>query len=324
MNNPVFIIGMPRSGTKLLRELLNQHSLISIPKSESHFIPFFIKKYSKERGHETSLSIEELYDKFINTTFYRNMNLSGISLSYKDFQSGIEGSKQWNVIFKFILKYFSEDPKSKIWGDKTPGYINYISTINRIYSGAKFVHILRDPRDYCISVNKIWNKNIYRAAHVWNETITEFSNKKLSHVNLYTVKYEDLINNPHIVLTEITNWLGVEFEESMLRLDSPSENYGDAKGMLVVKKDNSKKYLTVLNETEIRRIEEITKPSLELMGYKCTYDVKHQPINRLKLLGLKLADGYSSVHFHVREKGLFAGIKYFILLHLLSSWRKQN
>ena len=49
MNTPVnlFLFGMPRSGTKLLRELLNSHEEIFIPMAESHFIPLFYKKFGK-------------------------------------------------------------------------------------------------------------------------------------------------------------------------------------------------------------------------------------------------------------------------------------
>jgi len=42
---PLFIIGMPRSGTKLLRDLMNQNPKIGIPAAETHFIPFMIKKF---------------------------------------------------------------------------------------------------------------------------------------------------------------------------------------------------------------------------------------------------------------------------------------
>ena len=321
MNEPVFIVGMPRSGTKLLRELLNQHSFISIPKSESHFIPYFVNHFSKEGGMETVLSDEELYAQLIATPFYRNMSVSGTSLNFAEFQNGIRGSKKWSDIFRFILKHFSENPNAEIWGDKTPGYLNYIGMIYKLYPDAKFVHILRDPRDYCISVRNIWNKSMYRAAHVWNQTITEFNESTPKEINVYIVRYEELINDPRKVLTGLTDWLGLQFEESMLTLDNPSENHGAAKGMLTVKKDNSNKFLMILSEPEIRRIEEIVKPSLELMGYTCTYEIEHKPIHKLSLLGYALYDAWNSAAFHIKEKGLFSGLKYFKNLHLLSSWR---
>jgi len=58
----LFIIGMPRSGTKLLRCLLNNHNEIFIPENETLFIPYFLKKYSgkKLNAQEIDVVIEEL------------------------------------------------------------------------------------------------------------------------------------------------------------------------------------------------------------------------------------------------------------------------
>jgi len=42
---PLFILGMPRSGTKLLRDLLNRNPKIGVPTSETDFIPYLIKPF---------------------------------------------------------------------------------------------------------------------------------------------------------------------------------------------------------------------------------------------------------------------------------------
>ena len=44
---PLFIIGMPRSGTKLLRGLLNEHPRIGIPISETEFFPYWIAHWQE-------------------------------------------------------------------------------------------------------------------------------------------------------------------------------------------------------------------------------------------------------------------------------------
>ncbi|MCK5099057.1 MAG: sulfotransferase, partial [Desulfobacteraceae bacterium] len=46
-NGPLFIVGMPRSGTKLFRDLLNNHSKVGIPPNESHIIPYFYNRFDK-------------------------------------------------------------------------------------------------------------------------------------------------------------------------------------------------------------------------------------------------------------------------------------
>src|SRR4051794_28172751 len=83
MNNfqgPIFVVGMPRSGTKLLRDLLNQHSRISIPEVETHFLPLFIKKYGKDFNFNSDRK-EELFNDFYKTPFFYLITKLGYKLN---------------------------------------------------------------------------------------------------------------------------------------------------------------------------------------------------------------------------------------------------
>ena len=52
-DGPLFLVGMPRSGTKLLRGLLNEHSQIGIPLNETEFL-LFERRCVPERGNSLS------------------------------------------------------------------------------------------------------------------------------------------------------------------------------------------------------------------------------------------------------------------------------
>ena len=73
---PVFIVGMPRSGTTLMRALLNQHPRVSLALTESHFIPYFIKsfgdppplEYARQgRAFHQTVSSDRILSKSIQT-----------------------------------------------------------------------------------------------------------------------------------------------------------------------------------------------------------------------------------------------------------------
>jgi hypothetical protein len=70
---PIFIVGRPRSGTKLLRELLNQHSRISIPFWESSFIPAYAGRARTLGKLDEKKNLKTLVDWLSQTEFYREI-----------------------------------------------------------------------------------------------------------------------------------------------------------------------------------------------------------------------------------------------------------
>ena len=104
LRGPLFIAGMPRSGTKLLRDLLNQHSEISIPEVETHFIPLFIKKFSKQLIFNEE-NKKQLVDDLLNTSFYWNMKNKGYSIS-EEFNNKLKKVINWEQFIFLILELF--------------------------------------------------------------------------------------------------------------------------------------------------------------------------------------------------------------------------
>ena len=69
---PVFIIGMPRSGTKLLRDVLNRNAKVAIMEIESHFIPYMVHVFG-DPPEFGSGGMNSFIHTFKRTTFYLNM-----------------------------------------------------------------------------------------------------------------------------------------------------------------------------------------------------------------------------------------------------------
>ena len=68
--SPVFIIGMPRSGTKLLRELLNSHSRIEIPSGETEFLPYWVSNWSKYGDLSNFQTFRQFYETIIALPYF--------------------------------------------------------------------------------------------------------------------------------------------------------------------------------------------------------------------------------------------------------------
>jgi len=323
-SGPVFIFGMPRSGTKLLRDLLNRNEKISIPVAESHFIPYFVNKY----GFDFDLSLEEnrkrIYKEFINTSYCFFLKQLPIEFEKREFLCSGKISN-WADLFEYWLRKGGQclNKKEVIFGDKTPGYIRHMSLLKKVFPQCKFIHIIRDPRDYALSSRKAWKKNIYRAAERWRETLERFDedSQNMSKDDISVVYYEEMLEHPEEVIRNLCFFLGVEYTPDMLRLGRSWEFYGDARSKTEIMRNNREKYMKEFKEKEIKRIEEIVYSAALKHSYTMHFAVRPVPLRRPEMMAYKFFDFVSIIRHNVTKFGLFKGLYLSYIHHKKSSWQ---
>jgi sulfotransferase family protein len=321
---PLFIVGMPRSGTKLMRALLNQHPRISLTLAESHFIPYFIKKFGTPPPFEDPDKLQRFVETFIQTSFFRTMQRAGYEFNRQEFMRQAPRAS-WSTIFEYLLRQFGAKRarQDMIWGDKTPGYIRHMALLKALFPGAKFLHMIRDPRDYCLSVQKSWGKSLSRAALRWRDTVAQARTYGQSIPGDYLeIQYETLLADPASVLQQATTFLVCPYDPRMLHLETSQEDVGDAKGKHGIVRDNTHKYRTQLSPQNIQRIEAIVGPVAVAANYVLAHKGPPIPLHPLNIAALKLYDGMASFKYHAtREQGLVKGLQAFINHYTKSSWR---
>ena len=320
---PVFVVGMPRSGTKLLRDLLNRHPQISIPVCETHFIPYFFEKYGDDPPFKTNEAFQEFLDELLETNFITDLKEEGIHLNSAAYFQQVD-IRSWQSIYEHLFKQLG--PKNSndetIWGDKTPGYLMHLPLLKQMFPEARFIHILRDPRDYCNSVRNTWGKSLYRAAQRWVAAIQQARNEVADFSSDYSeVQYEQLLDSPANVLNNLCGFLNCEYHNVMTTLEKPSENLGDAKGQAQIVSGNKMKFLKTMTASEIRKIEELTFPVLSSLNYQLVHASSAGTLSPVQMKLLKLYDGWKVMWFMMREKGWSTGIRYFINSRKVISWK---
>ena len=293
---PLFIVGMPRNGTKLLRDLITNHKDVAIPHIETECLPAWYARYSNSNFSDRSLFLK-FYTEATGGAYFMHQKRAGIKVINEN--EWFERSKKGDIgkVFEELIKHDVEWKNGQIWGDKSPSYINHLELINKLYPNAKVILIVRDVRDYCLSINKAWGKNIYRAAQRWYDSITEalFQIDKLGNNGL-CLKYEDLINDPKTQMQLVCKFIDVPFDDNILKLSNPSENIGDAKGRVEIVASNFGKWKKHLSTSSINQIESYTWPLLQKLNYETTH--YHSDIKRLSNAQntlYKLLDGYNLV-----------------------------
>jgi hypothetical protein len=150
---------MPRSGTKLLRRLLNQQSAIAIPAIETEFLPYLVSKHSTYGDISKPDVFHLMYKEMVKLPYFIYQRKRGDLVSEAACHKNCRSFTPSGV-FEALVRTQLKLPYDSgiIWGDKSPSYIHHLPLIKRLYPKAKFIHIVRDVRDYCLSIQKAWGK----------------------------------------------------------------------------------------------------------------------------------------------------------------------
>jgi Sulfotransferase family len=319
---PVFIVGMPRSGKKLLRDLLNQNPRIGIPIHETGFIPPMADRFGNPPKLDDQYELEEFYEEFIQDPFFQQFEREGLVLRKEHLEKAVDKTS-WHSILECIFRFYAPDGRAEdfVWGDKSPSYMDYMPLLKEILPKVRFIHCIRDPRDCCVSYKKAWGKSIYRAAESWRQrTEAALEDSHQLGTSYMEVFYESLLEDPQKTLGDVCEFLDCEFMPSMTVLSRSPEAHGDTRGEVRIVRENRKLYLTELTRSQVKRIEEIVCPVARAIGYELENDVEFKPVRPSMLKVLALYDAWASFRFNVHQYGLRQGFHRLYHWHTRGSW----
>jgi hypothetical protein len=192
-DTPIFIIGSARSGTTLLRMMLDSHPRISCGE-ETKFLADMRAMVT------THWRLLETYG------FERDWWIAHIHDYYASFQQA----------------YMTRRGKLR-WADKTPVYTLHLDFIDELFPAARYVHLVRDGRDVVASfrdrwgylagvraANSVWAQYV-RAALAWESGGGAGRTRQ--------VRYEALVNEPQATMRELLAFLGEPWDDRVVRFD---------------------------------------------------------------------------------------------------------
>lgn len=301
---PLFIIGKPRSGTKLLARILEKHPRIALEVSETQFIPYYLK--NKELINELHIkqNFIRFYNSVIKTTYFSQYHTDAIDVD--NWYELCTDYSFYNVL-EVLLKYYSNqlDNPEAIWGDKSNNYITHVKLLKTNLPTSKFIHIVRDVRDASLSSYNAWRTNIYRYSQRWFNDVNQISNDFdiLQPADYIEIKYEELLKHPDIIIKNCLDIIGLEYFDDLLNLNTPSEAVGDAKGLKKIKADNIQKYKQKYSKKTILKIEKITWPLLKKFNYEYEYEGSVKRLSKYVLIYYRFLDVLNRFVFDVKRTG---------------------
>jgi hypothetical protein len=210
-----FVVGVARSGTTLLRAILDTHPEMAIP-GESHFIPVMVKarrRYESASGFRTERFLHDLgrHPRF------RRWDLSEETVR-RSFRA--EPPSSLAAALRKVYALYAEDRGKQRYGDKTPAYIHHILSVAGLFPEARFVHLVRDGRDVALSKldHPTMSASSSDLAISWRRGV-EKGRRMGRHLGAHRyreVRYEDLVKDPEGVTRLVCDFIELEFHPDML------------------------------------------------------------------------------------------------------------
>ncbi|NIS80807.1 MAG: hypothetical protein GTO14_11490 [Anaerolineales bacterium] len=210
--SPFFIVGCGRSGTTLLRTLLNRHPVIAIP-LESLFIVDYLRAASRfDLSLLKSLLIRE-----------PEIQEWGIKPTLKDLQDCHTVPEAIGMLHHMYL----ESRRKRQWGQKTPRFVRHMDLILTHFPNARFIHLVRDPRAVVSSLMRsdVHRSNALHASLRWRMDVRKgFDFEQRHPERVIRIYYEDLVRNAEEKLRHILAFLSLPYDAS---LEEPGETARD-------------------------------------------------------------------------------------------------
>jgi Sulfotransferase family len=213
-----FVVGVSRSGTTLLRLMLDAHPDLTIP-AETHFVPM-VANVCDELA-EQGASSETIRERAL-ATMTGHPRWGDFLLDPEEVRERMEQCDPIttsDAIRAFYEACAAQQGKPR-WGDKSPPYTYKAPRVQAALPEAHFIHIIRDGRDVALSLGEVsWGTDdITEAAKKW---VTELRKarrraRSLAKGTYMEVHYEDLVTDAEPVLRRITEHVDLRWDDAML------------------------------------------------------------------------------------------------------------
>ncbi len=202
-----FVVGVARSGTTLLRLMLDAHPQLAIP-GETHFLAALLDQPANSK--------DAFLEKVTGAETWENMALEPAELRAAVDQ--LETFSLADATRCFYRLYARHHGKAR-WGDKTGRYLSIMTALKGLLPEAHFIHIIRDGRDNALSFQGLWfgpGDDFADLAQFWVRRINT-ARQQAKHLPHYLeVRYEALVTEPERVLREICDFIALPFDPAML------------------------------------------------------------------------------------------------------------
>jgi hypothetical protein len=276
-DTPFFVLGAARSGTTMLRLMLNRHSRLAIP-FESHFLQPILAELPTHRPLEAD-EAKRMAELVVRERNFRTWHLDAAQVRRELIERAPAPLAE--LVDALYRMEIARSGKPR-WGDKTPYYYICWRQLMGLFPGSRLVHIIRDGRDVDLSLEKVgWHgPTASDRARYWQERVEMAlaADRELGPERNLIIRYEELVLNTQVTLGALCDFLGETFEPRMLDFFSDAALHlcdvdGDVHGKVLraPRPDDVGRWRSEMTVNRQREFEAVAGSTLRAMSYPCLF-----------------------------------------------------
>lgn len=273
----IFMIGIQRSGSNLLRLMLNELPEIAAP-HPPHILQRMMPLMPHYGDLKKNKAFSLLVDDVCRLVELNPVPWKGVVLDRKDVAARCK-KRSLVAVFGAVYDVMAEAWRAKTWCCKSLANIYYLPEIEGYFTEAQYIYLYRDGRDVAVSFSKavVGEKHFYHIAKEWNEAqqLALDFRKKVPTSRFFNLSYEELTAETEKTARSLCRFLGVRYKPSMLEFYKSGEAKRAASASNLwenvtnpVMKNNNRKFLKEARESDIRIFESVAGDSLDSLGYE--------------------------------------------------------
>jgi hypothetical protein len=281
--DPIYIIGTERSGSNLLRLVLNAHSRISVP-HPLHLMRYFAPTEPSRGDLDDPAVFGKLVDEIL---MLRRVHIHPWTVPI-DRQRVLDEATPRDAmgVLGALYDQVREAEGAARWGCKSTFMVHYASRAIARDPGARFVLLVRDPRDVAASSRR----SVFSPFHPWitaklwqeQQVLGLELLERHGPARVHLLRYEDLLDRPEVSVRALCTFLDEDFEAGMLRFHEGSEAKTSAtlseswqNTAKPVLSGNAGKYRKHLSEAEVVMVEAVCTALMDRLGYERDHAAPH-------------------------------------------------
>jgi hypothetical protein len=269
ISRPIFIVGVPRSGTTLLRAILNKHPNIAIC-DETYFFYYVYTRHHKFGDLARPDNRHRLVKAYLDT-----WRISRLGLERKELESRLlRDGTDYPALFSSLLGAYAESLSKPRPGEKTPQHAEHVETLFDWFPDATVVHVVRDPRDVVASLRNVsWGRSSTAAnARLW-VGLVRAAESAAGRSGFLTLRYEDLVSDPERSLRSLCRVLEERYHPEMLSdpsHETPDRPWFNRAYQQPISRSRVGSWHGDLSEGQVRIVEWIAGSLMKAHGYEPT------------------------------------------------------
>jgi len=273
----IFMMGTQRSGSNLLRLMLNQLPEIAAP-HPPHILQRMTPLMSAYGDLQKDDHFRTLVDDVCRLVELNPVPWEGVEFD-RDVIAQQAQSRSLMGVFEAVYDQMAQDQGAASWCCKSLANIKFLPAIEAHFRNARYIYLYRDGRDVAVSFRKaiVGEKHYYHIARDWAQTqrLALTMEAHIESDRFFRVKYEDMVEEPEATMKQLCEFLDTRYRPDMLNFHETDEAHRAAQSSDLwgnvtqpIMKGNTGKFRTEASEEDVRIFESVAGDVLDKLKYR--------------------------------------------------------